>query len=99
MSVGSADESYSDIWGETIDLINKRQDEGEGDLNAKRPVGLCSKFTRGAIGVTINAPAAIAGPCDAAEAASFGPVFDQDGCDLGPGHRHRRGQPHRSVDD
>ena len=39
---GALNESYSDVWGETVDLINGRQDEGEGDITAKRPDGLCS---------------------------------------------------------
>jgi len=76
---GALNESYSDIWGETVDLINGRLDEDEGDLVTKRPVGRCSKYTRGDIGVTINSPEAIAGQCDAAAAASFGPVFDKTG--------------------
>lgn len=75
---GALNEAYSDIWGETVDLLNGRLDEGEGDINAKRPVGQCSKYTRGSVGVTINAPAPIAGDC-AAAAASFGPVFDKAG--------------------
>jgi Zn-dependent metalloprotease len=75
---GALNEAYSDIWGETVDLLNGRLDEGEGDINAKRPVGQCSKYTRGSVGVTINAPAPIAGDCEAA-AASFGPVFDKTG--------------------
>ena len=28
---GALNESYSDVWGETLDLINNRDDEGEGD--------------------------------------------------------------------
>ncbi|WP_205473545.1 Ig-like domain repeat protein [Nocardioides sp. SYSU D00038] len=76
---GALNESYSDIWGETVDLINNREDEGEGDINAKRPDGLCSQYTRGAIGVTINSPAEVAGPCAGAAAAAFGPVFDKQG--------------------
>ena len=76
---GALNESYSDIWGETVDLVNGRLDEGEGDLEKKRPVGQCSKYTRGAISATINSPAPIAGPCEAAAAASFGPVFDKAG--------------------
>ena len=43
---GALNEAYSDIWGETLDLINGREDEGEGDINAKRPVGLCSAHSR-----------------------------------------------------
>jgi Zn-dependent metalloprotease len=76
---GALNEGYSDIWGETVDLINGRLDEGEGNLTRKRPVGQCSKYTRGGISATINAPSSIAGPCEAAAAASFGPVFDKAG--------------------
>ncbi len=75
---GAMNEAYSDIWGETIDLINNREDEGEGDLTAARPVGLCSTHTRGAVSLVINSPDTIAGPCDAAPAA-FGPVIDKTG--------------------
>ncbi|MDN5893731.1 MAG: M4 family metallopeptidase [Nocardioides sp.] len=76
---GALNESYSDIWGETVDLINGRLDEDEGNLNLTRPVGLCSSHTRGGIGVTINSPADVAGPCAGAAAASFGPTFDKEG--------------------
>jgi len=75
---GALNESYSDVWGETVDLINGRDDAGEGDLTTKRPDGLCSVHTRGNIGMVINSPASIAGPCEAAPAA-FGPVFDTSG--------------------
>ncbi len=73
---GALNESYSDIWGETVDLINGRMD-GDESL-AQRTVGQCSRFTRGAISMVINSPASAAGPCTAAPAA-FGPVFDQTG--------------------
>jgi Zn-dependent metalloprotease len=76
---GALNESYSDVWGETLDLVNGREDEGEGDLTTKRPDGLCSKFTRGNVGAVINSPASVAGPCAAAAAAAFGPVFDKAG--------------------
>ena len=39
---GALNESYSDVWGETLDLINGREDEGEGDITAKRPDGTCA---------------------------------------------------------
>ena len=39
---GALNESYSDIWGETVDLINGRMDSDEGDIQAKRAVGMCS---------------------------------------------------------
>ncbi len=75
---GALNESYSDIWGETVDMINGRQDEdGLGDV--RRTVGLCSSFTRGPIAGTFNAPPSIAGPCDAAAPAAFGPVIDDEG--------------------
>jgi Zn-dependent metalloprotease len=77
---GALNESYSDVWGETIDLINYgRNDQGEGNLDAKRPDGICSAYTRGPVTATINAPAEVAGPCEAAAPASFGPVFTADG--------------------
>jgi Zn-dependent metalloprotease len=76
---GALNESYSDVWGETLDLINGREDEGEGDLTLKRPDALCSTHTRGAIGATINSPESVAGPCAGAAAAAFGPVFDKTG--------------------
>lgn len=72
---GAMNEAYSDIWGETVDMLNNRYNE---DPNTPRTAGLCSRYTRGAVGVHINAPAEIAGDCDAAP-ASFGPVFDKTG--------------------
>ena len=61
---GALNESYSDIWGETVDLINGRQDEGEGDITAKRPDGHCSTHTGAPALVTINSPAGDRRPCD-----------------------------------
>jgi Zn-dependent metalloprotease len=75
---GALNESYSDIWGETVDLINNRMDADEGDITAKRPDDQCTVNTRGAVSMTINSPATVAGPCTAA-AASFGPVFTATG--------------------
>ena len=40
---GALNESYSDIWGETLDLINGREDEGEGDITTPRTDGLCAE--------------------------------------------------------
>jgi Zn-dependent metalloprotease len=72
---GALNESYSDVWGETLDLINNRDDAGEGDLNAKRPDNLCSLYTRGAVQLEVSAPVGI---CDAAPAA-FGPTITAAG--------------------
>lgn len=75
---GALNESYSDIWGETIDLINGRQDEEEGDIEAPRPVGQCSTHSPAQPLFTINSPAPIAKDCDTA-GASFGPQLDDTG--------------------
>lgn len=72
---GAMNEAFSDIWGETVDQLNDRYNETP---NTPRTAGLCSQFTRGAVGLTINSPADVAGDCDAAPAA-FGPVFDKTG--------------------
>jgi Zn-dependent metalloprotease len=75
---GALNESYSDVWGETVDLINARMDGDEGDIETRRPDGQCSAFVRGPISMVINSPASAAGPCTAVP-ASFGPVFSQAG--------------------
>ncbi|SDD92944.1 M4 family metallopeptidase [Nocardioides lianchengensis] len=72
---GAMNEAYSDIWGETVDILNDRFNEGD---DGTRTAGLCSQYTRGAVGVRINAPAGIAGDCDSVP-ASFGPVFTKAG--------------------
>jgi Zn-dependent metalloprotease len=74
---GALNESYSDVWGETLDLINKRDDAGEGDLDNKRPVGVCSLYTRVAVELFVTQPAAI-GHCPAAP-ANFGPTITAAG--------------------
>ena len=65
---GALNESYSDVWGETVDLINGRDDEGE-TFDAKRPDGECDPTAAAKLTVVINSPADVAGPCTAAEAA------------------------------
>jgi Zn-dependent metalloprotease len=67
---GALNESYSDIWGETIDLINGRLDEGEGDLTQHRS-NLCSTHSPALPLLTINAPSSIAKDC-LTGGASFG---------------------------
>ena len=73
---GALNESYSDVWGETLDLINNRDDEGEGDLDLKRPVGVCSLYTRVAVELVITAGSDRR--CDAAP-ATFGPTITAAG--------------------
>ena len=75
---GAMNEAYSDIWGETVDMLNTRMNEGgetPGDT-VLRTEGKCSDYTRSDITMTITAPAGVAGPCNAAP-ASYGPVFGQ----------------------
>ncbi|WP_170286122.1 M4 family metallopeptidase [Nocardioides rubriscoriae] len=71
---GALNESYSDVWGETLDLVNGREDEGEGDLTVKRADGACDPTAPAKLQVSITAPPAAAGPCTAT-AAGFGPAF------------------------
>ena len=75
---GALNESYSDIWGETVDLINNRQDGDEGNINAKRTDGACSTNTAANPVVVINSPESIERVCPAG-AASFGPQLDGTG--------------------
>jgi Zn-dependent metalloprotease len=75
---GALNESYSDIWGETVDLINGRMDEEEGDITAKRTDGMCSSHTAAKPVAVINSPASIAKICEAG-AAQFGPVLTGTG--------------------
>ena len=75
---GALNESYSDIWGETVDLINGRMDADEGNINAKRPLGVCSSHSPARPIVLINSPASIAKECEAGS-ASFGPQLDGAG--------------------
>ena len=41
---GALNESYSDIWGETIDLINGREDEGEDDSPPSAPTATAPRL-------------------------------------------------------
>ena len=68
---GALNESYSDIWGETVDLLNNREDEGEGDLTVKRPDGLCSTHSPALPTLSIDSPESIAKIC-LTGGASFG---------------------------
>ena len=60
---GALNEAYSDIWGETVDLVNRRMDEEEGDIGSPRPVGVCSTHSPARPLLTINSPADIAKDC------------------------------------
>ena len=66
---GALNESYSDIWGETVDLINGVGTDAPATV---RTVGACSTHTPEIPIVVINSPASIARIC-AAGTAAFGP--------------------------
>lgn len=68
---GALNESYSDVWGESLDLINNREDEGEGDLSVKRTTQDCDPTAPPTVEMTINSPAEVAGPCTSV--FGFGP--------------------------
>ncbi|KQV69670.1 hypothetical protein ASC64_07490 [Nocardioides sp. Root122] len=77
---GAMNEAYSDIWGETVDMLNTRMNEvGETnstDGQVNRTPGNCSQYTRSLTDMTITAPASVAGPCVNVP-ASFGPVITE----------------------
>ena len=75
---GALNESYSDIWGETLDLINNREDEDEGDISAKRNGNLCAENGPRAVQVVINDPADVRKVCLAGP-ASWGGIPDTTG--------------------
>lgn len=68
---GALNESYSDIWGETVDRINAR---GANDPGPPRSAdgSLCSSFTTFPVMYRVNSPASIQGDYPAGSAA-FGP--------------------------
>ena len=72
---GALNESYSDIWGEVVDMLN-----GVGtDLpDTVRTVNACTTHTPPVPQLTINSPASIAGTY-AAGAAQFGPALSAPG--------------------
>lgn len=68
---GGMNEAYSDIWGETVDMLNDRYNETP---DVKRAAGDCSKYSSLPISISIVAPADIARKCVAVK-ASGGPDF------------------------
>ncbi len=76
---GALNESYSDIWGETIDRLNGR---GLDAPAGARTANSCTAFTRLPGELVINSPAGIAGTY-AAQAAQFGPNLTLAGTTAG----------------
>jgi Zn-dependent metalloprotease len=72
---GALNESYSDIWGEVVDLINGRGSDTPG---GGRNAGACSTFSPPVGQLRVNSPAAIEGDYFA-QSAFFGPPLDSTG--------------------
>jgi len=72
---GALNESYSDIWGEVVDMLNGA---GTDSPDTVRSVNACSIYTTPVPLLTINSPGSIAGNY-AAGAASFGPPLSNPG--------------------
>jgi Zn-dependent metalloprotease len=72
---GALNEAYSDIFGETVDVLNG---EGTDTPNPIRSAGGCSTHTTPVPVLVINSPPPIAGEC-AAAGASFGPPLSAAG--------------------
>jgi Zn-dependent metalloprotease len=72
---GALNEAYSDIWGETVDLINGRGTDAPGEARA---AASCSTFSPPVGKLTVNAPLAIAGDYFA-QSAAFGQTLTAAG--------------------
>ena len=72
---GALNESYSDIWGEVVDMLNG---VGTDTPATTRTPGVCSAHTTKIPVLVINGPAEIAGLC-AAGAAQFGAPLTNEG--------------------
>ncbi len=77
---GALNESYSDIWGEVVDMINGYGTDAPGgtSLDGPRDEGGCTTHSLLRAFVLINSPASIAGFCNAG-AAQFGPALTESG--------------------
>ena len=105
---GALNESYSDIFGEIVDLL---YDSGSDVPSTVRPAGICSAATiHRQIDLAVEEPAAIAGPMDV-RSATFNPAppwsvtgdveladdgvgLGNDGCDPLVGFHPRENRPH-----
>jgi Zn-dependent metalloprotease len=72
---GALNESYSDIWGETVDRLNGR---GTDAPATARTAGACSAFSPPVGKLRVLSPAAVAGDFFA-QSAGFGPALTSAG--------------------
>jgi Zn-dependent metalloprotease len=73
---GALNESYSDIWGETVDRLNRR--DGDARPVTPRTAGSCSVYSPPQGQLRVDQPAAIAGAY-VAQSAGFGPALTPAG--------------------
>jgi Zn-dependent metalloprotease len=71
---GALNEAYSDIFGETIDQMNSRDDIGNSELDPARTTDSCSIYNSSVPKLLVNSPAVLAGTYPAQKAA-FGPAL------------------------
>jgi Zn-dependent metalloprotease len=72
---GALNESYSDIWGEVVDLLNGRGTDAPG---GSRALGICSAYSPARTELVIQPPSPVAGSY-ASQAAAFGPPLTSAG--------------------
>src|SRR5690606_25202838 len=72
---GALNESYSDIWGEVVDMLNGKGTDSPAPL---RTDGTCSIHTTPLPQLIVNSPPSIAGTYNAA-GAQFGPPVTATG--------------------
>lgn len=75
---GALNEGYSDVFGETVDRINRRDNVGNSATDPARTADTCTIYTSAAPRLRINSPAAIAGEIGVGRAA-FGPALSTPG--------------------
>lgn len=75
---GALNEGYSDIFGETVDRINNRDNIGNSLTDSLRTAGTCSTYTPTSPKFVVNSPASIAGEYGVGRAA-FGPALTNPG--------------------
>ncbi|HEX8651174.1 MAG TPA: M4 family metallopeptidase [Pyrinomonadaceae bacterium] len=78
---GALNEAYSDIFGETIDILNNRDTIGNSTTDPLRTLGNCSTSTTSTRRqMVINSPANLAGfSAGTPNAATFGPALTTTG--------------------
>ena len=75
---GALNEAYSDIFGETVDRLNGRDNIGNSSDDPSRTADSCSTYSPSAPRFFINSPSAIAGPYGIGRAL-FGPGYTATG--------------------